>query len=375
MKKLFSIFLILSIAISVLSGCGNKTSNTENQVNNPNYRLIKAVGSFVLGDDEVEELLLVEGDLHGRWHKIPSSMSMQEYLYTYDINDNLAKVEYNILDADEKYIIEYAYNADMQKESEKCVKYATNSENTTDIFYCTYNANGDVLENRSTNAATGKVTRYLHNYAYDNNGLPITRTTDFKDGTGSYNFTLEWTYDKNGEVLSQRMVNGTNPNYAGDWIYTRNENGALLKSVNADVAISEYELDRNDNNIKVTRSYNIGGVITKDNEDIIERDSNGDVIKRIRNDYENDVASKDYEITYKREEGLLLEETKTKADGSVSYTIKYTYRSNGVIETKSEVNSEKTVLKEYDENGNMIKYTVQRKNREPEIMTFEYEKV
>jgi len=140
------------------------------------------------------------------------------YDYEYDANDNLIKVVYKDYEGEDLIGTEnrmYEYDAKNQ-----FVKYSNDSGYTVEF---TYDANGNVTKKVSTYSEEDT---YTEEYTYDkdNNLIKITNPDD-KD------FHMDFTYDENGNLISQSYDNSTSSTRKYEFMYSPYELNEMFNEI------------------------------------------------------------------------------------------------------------------------------------------------
>ncbi len=378
MKKIFSIFLILALAISVLSGCDNKTSSNEEKLKKPEYVLVKATSEGDLLNGSEIELYSGEfwsGKNSGKW----------EYVYTYDENGNkLTECNTNmntnknnntewIYDSDGNILTQTNYNNGVKL---KEVSYSyhdngkiksmitdfpnANGANIKNVVN-NYDSNGNITLERNT-FADGTYGQHTHKYTYDEQGNKTNHESIYEGDHTIYETCQEtWEYNSSGDVSKWSKIDTSTckePVYSETKkemcvTYTYDDNGNLIEEENnegGNVSTLTHKRNSQGEIIEtITKRFGFDTSI-----DVYERNSDGYLLKETRKWVVDNSEIFDCEILYERDKsGILLKKTKIQ---------------------KNSTEPEYVITYKYDENGNLIQYSSNSIGK-VYIATFEYEKL
>ncbi len=217
----------------------------------------------------------------------------------------------------------------------------------TTTFNYTYDSNGNMLTEKHDLSAND-IINMIRTYIYDDSGNTLSVNTDYgkrnafgispnfsADGTIDYN--TKYTYDSNGNMLTESYNKFDNNIDMENWIYnyTYDDNGnVLIKSFDygIDGIIDTNDTYNSDGNILTSTNYKLDGSI--ENIDIYIYDVNGNLITE-SSDANGDGIVRIVNIYTYNENGNMLTKTELDQGGEITAIYTYTYNINGNMLTKS----------------------------------------
>ncbi|MBE6607046.1 MAG: RHS repeat protein [Ruminococcaceae bacterium] len=352
MKKLISLFLLICLLSISLTSCGNSKKYNEALdlldagEHEAAYEILKELGNYKDSEELLKKFRYVLETIEYRTITTDGTLvSGDPSIYTYTSDGLLSKNTFG------ERVSEFIY--DKNKNLIKTV--------STDglVREYSYDDMGNVIKDISY---SGETPMHGYEYSFDKSGNMIKKTvlqnmnTDFD--YLSTRFTVDYTYDENGKLITALETSSNGSEYRVDYIY--DENGRLIREDeiidDGMVTIVEYAYDESDKILKETNYYN---------EYVIDYtyDAKGNLVEEKRS---GKSASLDYTYEYIYDEnGLLVRENQLSYFGSVSKEVKITvdytyddagnlikkildYKRYGMIYTRTYL---------YDTNGNLIEYS------------------
>ena len=366
MKKLISLFLLICLLSVSLTSCGNGKKYNEALdlldagEHEAAYEILKELGNYKDAEELLKKfryvLVITEPSTITEDGTLVSS---DPSIYTYTNDGLLSKNTFG------ERVSEFVYD-----KNKNLIKTISTDGSVREY---TYDDDGNVIKDISY---SGETPMYGYEYAFDKKGNMIKKTVlqntnpDFDDL--SMRFTVDYTYDENGNLITALETTSGGSKYQIDYIY--DESGKLIREVNpiddGMVTIVEYAYDESDKLLKETNYYN---------EYVIDYtyDSNGNLIKEKRS---GKSASLDYTYEYIYDGDLLIKENHLSYFNSVSSEVKTTidytydemgnlikkildYKRYGMIYTRAYL---------YDTNGNLIEYSEAREGGSTVIRKMTY---
>ncbi len=332
MKKLFAFLLTVALLVTALVGCGNNDNSTHTDPNqSPSSTNDDATtdGNEVVGGDE--DSSNVE-KYENAWVLVQNGDCEAAYKLFEELGDY----------KDAKELLErFAYMP---------VKMSVEDWYYTQTTEFSYNDKGLPIKlvNTVIRKNTSETTVYI--YTYDENGNMLSEVKTAPDGK-TYNY--HYTYDNNGNLIEMNYSNSSNQTSKD--VYTYDDNGVLLQYVNT----------------------NLGGRTTTC---VYTYDSNGNLIKDVQTSKgsqpDSEVIMEIYEYVYDAH-GNLVKEILPAIDGApADYGNVYTYDSKGNLTKIVKVASDgKTEMYEYtyDDNSNMVKKEYTNRNNSKDVNEYTYD--
>ncbi len=244
------------------------------------------------------------------------------YEWTYDPSGNMLK-ERHFLNGETAEEYEYSYYPDGVRKTEDYENKLGGRSNTE------YDEHGNPLKIEAVDL-NGHSTRKSYVYVYDDKGEILSQTETLENEeliSGKAETVYEWTYDEAGHKVTE---------------YYCYDNGRLVVSGNK------------------TWTYDENGKLTMETSDY------GDVRKIV---YVRNAEG----VVIAREETYYNGETKTVEVTPGDKNAEYEYYPDGTVRVKTKTSSEVTKKWEYDEHGNLVRYTALRSGKPAgEAFTIEF---
>lgn len=281
----------------------------------------------------------------------------------YDSKDRVVSTSYVSLDKEDNFELSGStdYTYDKNDRLTKMVNVDDGETLTTTYKYNTY---GLCTSETTVDDEGIQVSKRTYTYdKYGNMTKDVDVVTNSDDGT-SVTTTTTQTFDKNGHMLTKKIVTGKvteayEYKYTGEVVtsfkHTVTDNKKVTYSEtetrDADGNVTAYALDSAD--AKITRKYNAAGQLLSVDSSVTE---NGKTVKSTE------------KYTYDKSGNCLT--AKTTVDGKTVSSVTYKYDSMGRI--TSEKNSESSITYSYDKTSEQIKKMTVVTGKKTETTTYTY---
>ncbi len=309
----------------------------------------------------------------------------EEIINSYDEYGNLISHEVNKNgELKNKTVYTYYDNGKIKTKTEDVYSGTTGEQTYTQTF--SYNEKGHEI--RQEFIGYGSVFAGQHNiidteYTYSSSDKILCKVVT--DHTAGYSYQVIRTYDENDNIISESTIgDGVNVHDRNKtWVV--DDAGNILKYDDGSGKESEYTYDSAGNVLSAAIAYSTG----YNDLTTYEYDEAGNILKVSQITWNNNGDEyPSYEIIYERSvEGELIRETKNVwsfTDGLIpDYIVSCTHSADGMISAK-EIITYNTIYGtsyknyEYDENGNVIAYSVWYSKFGADkkyTVTFEYQKI